>query len=280
MSGRFATRFSFEATKPGEPELAAIAAIVPCGTEVYFSMVPGQDLAQHAAVAAMARRYGLEPVPHLAARRIENKDALIDFLARVQGEANVHRALVVAGDVEPQGPFTDAPALIRSGLLQKAGITEIGVAGYPEGHPKIAGDKIDTALREKIDEAQKTGLTRHIVSQFSFAPDSIVSWLRGLRAQGISAPVKVGMAGPTRITSLLRYAKRCGVSASLTGLMSGAAMGLLGNLGPDRIIDAIDAADDLGDTRAHYFSFGGVADTARYAVAKSKEAASTEVMTA
>jgi methylenetetrahydrofolate reductase (NADPH) len=242
-------------------------------------MVPGQEMAQHAAVAALARRNGLEPVPHLAARRIVSETALRDFLSRARNTADVRRVLVVAGDVEPQGPFTDALTLIRSGLLRQFGITEIGVAGYPEGHPKIAADRLAAALRDKIAEAEKSGLNLHIVSQFSFAPQEIVAWLKALRAQGIMLPVKVGMAGPTKITALLRYARRCGVGASLTGLMSGAAIGLLGNLGPDKIIDALYAAD-LADVQAHYFSFGGVIDTARYAVAKSKEAASTETMTA
>jgi methylenetetrahydrofolate reductase (NADPH) len=277
---RFASRFSLEATRPVEQEIAALAGIVPRGTAVYLSMVPGQGLAQHAGVAALVRRNGLEPVPHLSARRIASKDELIDFLARVQGEANCRQALVVAGDVEPKGPFIDALGLIRSGLLQKANIEEIGVAGYPEGHPGIPTDKIGAALRDKLAEAGASGFRLHIVSQFSFAPDRVVAWVKSLRAQGIALPIKVGMAGPTSITALLRYARRCGVTASLTGLMSGAALGLLGNVGPDRIIDALDAAPDLGDTRAHYFSFGGVLDTARYAQAKSKEAASTSVLAA
>jgi methylenetetrahydrofolate reductase (NADPH) len=277
---RFASRFSLEATKPSEQEIAALAGLVPRGTEVYLSMVPGQDLAHHAEVAAWGRRYGLEPVPHLPARRIVSETALRDFLTQARDTADVRRALIVAGDVEPKGPFTDALALIRSGLLQQFGITDIGIAGYPEGHPKISSERIAAALRDKIAEAQKSGLTLHIVSQFSFAPNQIVAWIKGLRAQGIALPIKVGMAGPTSITALLRYARRCGVSASLTGLMSGAALSLLGNLGPDRIIDALDAEPNLGDTSAHYFSFGGVTETARYAQAKSKEAATVETAAA
>jgi methylenetetrahydrofolate reductase (NADPH) len=279
MAGHFASRFSLEATRPSEQEIAALAAIVPRGTEIYLSMVPGQDLAHHAEVAAWVRRHGLEPVPHLPARRIPGRDALIDFLARFRGEASGHRALIVAGDVEPQGPYADALALMRTGLLRKAGLTEIGIAGYPEGHPRIAADKVAAALRDKIAEAGQSGLKVHIVSQFSFAPERIAAWIGDLRAQGVALPIKVGMAGPTSITALLRYARRCGVSASLTGLMSGVALGLLGNVGPDKIIDALDTAD-RGDIRAHYFSFGGVIDTARYAVAKSKEAANTSVLAA
>jgi methylenetetrahydrofolate reductase (NADPH) len=276
----FASRFSLEATRPDEREVAALADIVPRDTEVYLSMVPGQDLKQHAEVAGWVRRHGLEPVPHLPARRIASRDALIDFLARFQGEANGRRALVVAGDVTPQGPFTDALALMRTGLLQKARILEVGIAGYPEGHPKIPAEKITASFRDKIAEAGQSGLRLHIVSQFSFAPDNIVTWIAGLRAQGITLPVKVGMAGPAGIAALLRYAKRCGVSASLTGLMSGAALGLIGNLGPDKIIDALAAASDLGDIRAHYFSFGGVSDTGRYACVKARETIPVETAAA
>jgi methylenetetrahydrofolate reductase (NADPH) len=272
-SRAFASRFSLEATKPSEQEIAALAGIVPAGTEIYLSMVPGQDLAQHAALAALVRRHGLAPVPHLAARRIESAAALADFLSRIRG--GVRRVLVVAGDVEPRGPFADALALIRGGALQDAGIAEVGVAAYPEGHPKIADEALAAALRDKIAAAEQSGLRLHIVSQFSFAPERIVDWLMRLRAQGIMLPVEVGMAGPTGIASLLRYARRCGVSASLSGLMSGAAAGLLGNVGPDRIVDALAAAGGIGDAQPHYFSFGGVIDTARYAAAKSKAASSS-----
>lgn len=278
MSGRlFGSRFSLEATKPSEREIAALAGIVALGTEIYLSMVPGQELTQHASMVALVRRHGLEPVPHLPARRIESEAALSDFLSRIRGD--VRRVLVVAGDIEPLGPFGDALALIRSGALQRAGIAEIGVAGYPEGHPNIADEALAASLRDKIAAAENDGLKLHIVSQFSFAPEKVVAWLKNLRAQGIALPVRVGMAGPTRITSLLRYAARCGVSASLSGLMSGAAAGLLGHVGPDRVVDAV-AATDVGDVQAHYFSFGGVIDTARYAAAKSSETAGARAMAA
>ncbi len=72
------------------------------------------------------------------------------------------------------------------------------------------------------------------------------------------------MAGPASVTGLLRYAKRCGVAASLRGLMSGTGTSLISHAGPDRIIEALSAAGDLG-AAPHYFSFGGTVETARYA---------------
>jgi methylenetetrahydrofolate reductase (NADPH) len=145
------------------------------------------------------------------------------------------------------------------------GIEEIGIATYPEGHPRISPSRLESALDEKLAAATAQGLRVHLVSQFSFSPERILAWLKQLRACGIAQPVKVGMAGPTSVTALLRYAKRCGVTASLRGLMSGAASSLIGHVGPDRIIDALAAATDLGDIAPHYFSFGGAVETARYA---------------
>jgi len=71
--------------------------------------------------------------------------------------------------------------------------------------------------------------------------------------------------------ALLRYAKRCGVNASLRGLASGVATSLIGHLGPDRILEALKSAQgDIGDAHPHYFSFGGPIDTARYASAAAE----------
>ena len=203
-------------------------------------------------------------------RRIRAAADLQNLLASLRGEADVRRLLVIGGDVDTAGPFADALAVIQKGRLRETGIDEIGIGGYPEGHPRIAPDRLETALDQKIAAARAAGLRVHIVSQFSFSPEHILAWLKRLRACGIAVPVKVGMAGPTSMPALLRYAKRCGVNASLRGLMSGAAAGLLGNVGPDRIIEALSLARDLGDAAPHYFSFGGAVETARYACSTSR----------
>lgn len=269
----FAGRFSLEATRPSVPEVAEVAGLLGAGGVLYLSSVPSQPLAELAATAALVRRAGLEPVVHLPARRFSSVIEFDAFLARTRGEADLRRVLVIAGDNFKAGVFTDALAVIRSGALQKAGIEEIGVAGYPEGHPIIAAADIERALHAKIAAASTTGLRLHVVSQFCFAPDAIIGWLSRLRGSGVTAPVKVGMAGPASLAALLRYAKRCGVGASLRGLMSGAASGLLGHVGPDRILAALATGGALGDIAPHYFSFGGVMATARYAHGKAAELA-------
>src|SRR5690242_10163120 len=261
----FARRFSIEATRPGAAEIEALAGILPAGTEVYFTAVPTVGPQEIVTAAANLRRSGLEPVVHIAARRQASATDLQSLLASLNGEALVRRLLVIGGDVEAAGPFADALAVIQKGRLREAGIDEIGIGAYPEGHPRIPPGRLEAAMDEKIAAATALGLRVKIVSQFSFSPERVLTWLRQLRGCGIAVPVQVGMAGPTSVPALLRYAKRCGVAASLRGLVSGMAASLIGHVGPDRIIEALAAAEGLGDIAPHYFSFGGTVETARYA---------------
>ena len=270
MPGSFTSSFSIEATRPNVGEIAQVADILPRATPVYFSAVPTLTPAEIVTAATALRTAGLEPVIHIAARRVASASALQDLFARLRGEADVRRLLVIGGDIEAAGPFTDALAVIQKGGLRAAGFEEIGIGAYPEGHPRIPPGRLEAALDEKIASAAAQGLRVHIVSQFSFSAERIIAWLKQLRAGGIANPVKIGLAGPTSVTALLRYAKRCGVNASLRGLMSGAAAALVGNVGPDRILAALATVrSELGDVHPHYFSFGGLVDTARYAREKA-----------
>lgn len=261
----FAQQFSIETTRPSGEEIAALAEILPRATHVYFSAVPTIPPRDIVAAASAVRHSGLEPVVHIAARRFAAAGDLQDLLARLHGEADVRRLLVIGGDIEGTGAFADALAVIQKGRLREAGIEEIGIAAYPEGHPRIASGRLEAALDEKIAAAAAQGLRVHIVSQFSFSPERILAWLKQLRAGGIARPVKVGMAGPTSVPALIRYARRCGVASSLRGLVSGAGAGLVGHAGPDRILATLRAAEGLGDCMPHYFSFGSTVETARYA---------------
>jgi methylenetetrahydrofolate reductase (NADH) len=260
-----ARRFSLEATRPGASEIAALAEILAPGTPLYLTAVPTQDTRELVRTAAALRKTGMEPVAHIAARRFASADALKELLAGLRDEADMRRLLLIGGDIDTPGAFADALAVIQKGGLRAAGIEEIGIGAYPEGHPRIPPGRLEAALDEKIAAATAQGLRIHIVSQFSFSPERILAWLRQLRACGISKPVKVGMAGPTSVPALLRYARRCGVAASLRGMASGVASGLVGHVGPDRIIETLSATDGLGDVALHYFSFGGTLETARYA---------------
>jgi methylenetetrahydrofolate reductase (NADPH) len=264
---------SLEATRPAAQDIDALKAAVPPGTHIYLSAVPTRPQEDVVEQAARVQAAGLEPVPHLAVRNFASTEALARFLDRLTGEAGVRRLLVIAGDrAEPAGPFHGALEAIDSGLISRRGIVEIGISGYPDGHPRIADHELDRLLTAKLQAAEQTGLKVNIVTQFCLETAPILGWLRRLRDHGIDLPVRIGLAGPTSLTALMRYARRCGVRASTQGLTRNAGLikHLLGAAAPDAIIRAlIDANRDgeLGDIAPHLFSFGGIGATARWAAA-------------
>lgn len=268
----FARGWSIEATAPSAAEIASLATIVPAGTEVYLTAVPTRDPFGQVEAAVRLRRAGLSPVPHVAVRHFSTAAALDGFLARMAGEAGVDRILVIAGDRDPPaGAFRSATEAIDSGLMRH-GLREIGIAGYPDGHPRMSQNELDRVLAEKIDIATQIGLSVYIVTQFCFEPEPIASWIGRLRDFGVENPVRIGLAGPTSVATLLRYAGRCGVRASAQALarQAGLARQMFGRSAPDRLVRALAAARagaHLGEVAPHFFSFGGIVATARWAAA-------------
>ena len=191
-----------------------------------------------------------------------------DHLRKLIDGAGVKRALVIAGDREqPEGTLSDALAAIRSGALQRLGITEIGISGYPDGHPRIADAALEQALTDKLKAAADAGLGVRIVTQFTMSTDPIVELVTKLRQRGIDNPVSIGLAGPTSMTTLLRFARICGVKASTRGLMSniGLVKNMIGASTADPIVRALaELEDKLGNIHPHFFSFGGLPATARW----------------
>ena len=142
-----------------------IAELLPSGTRVYVNHLPRHSLDDTLRGLLAVQRAGLEPVPHIAARRVGSHAELQRFLRRAVDEAGVTKALVLGGDLDkPEGPFADAAQLLRDGGLKQAGIAEIGLAGYPEGHPRIASSVLASALQEKLGLARTLGLGAWVVS--------------------------------------------------------------------------------------------------------------------
>ena len=266
-------RFSFETTRPTTAELMALHGIVPPETPMYFSAVPGRAHDELAEAAVAASKAGFEAVPHIAARSFPSREALDNLLARLATEAGVRRVLVIGGDYDrPRGPYSAAIDVIESGILTQHGIVEIGVAGYPDGHPRVSDYELTRALGAKMEAAESIGLRVSIVTQFGFDAAPIINWLERLRNDGFDQPVLVGMAGPTSPSALLRYARRCGVRASSQGLArhAGLAKHLFGGVAPDAIVRPLavaNAAGSLGRIVPHLYSFGGLAASARWTAA-------------
>jgi len=256
---------SLELSTRDPSEIDACADLLEPGTAVYISMPPGQTYHGTVALAARLRHAGFCPVPHVAARRIASHDALDEYLASAVAEGGVDSALVIAGDNErTSGPFDSSLALLETGLFQHHGIRRVGVAGYPEGHPRIAALALDTALAAKKNLARRIGLDLQLVTQFCFEADPILAWVAKIRDHGL--PVRVGLAGPASLPRLLRYAALCGIGNSVRALKARpqAITRLLVEAGPEVALREIAGQAATPIAGVHFFCFGGLVRTARW----------------
>jgi len=249
--------------------LGEVAALLPKDTCVYIPSLPGLPLSRTLEMVAALRAAGLDPVPHVSARRILDRAEFESFLKEATTKYAVHRVLVIGGD-EPKakGPFNDSLEVLRSGMLAEAGIREIGVSGYPEGHPRISQQELEKAFSEKLRMADQQGLGLYVVTQFSFSPQRIVEFCAQLARSAPSVSVYVGIAGPSDPAALLRYAQRCGVSTSLRALRNlgtGIAR-LVVHTDPQEQVAALGSylqGREIGNVvGVHLYSFGGAVRTA------------------
>ena len=266
---RLAETASFEMSVREAEDLERTGPVLPPGTEVTITWLPKDETGGRVATVARLRALGLEPVPHLAARYLASEQDLGDLLARLRGEADVRKVFVIAGDLsEPRGAFGSALDLLKSEAFARSGIKAWGVASYPEGHPKIADELLAQAFRDKLEWAAQSGAEVFAVTQLCFDAPPILQHLARLRRQGHDLPIRVGLAGPASLTTLMKFAARCGVGASARAIASrGASLArLIVEAGPDPVIR--DLATTLGSESEpvglHFFPFGGFARTVRW----------------
>ncbi len=261
---------SLEAVMPGAGEVHEAASALPTGSSIYLTDLPNRPDDKFVQVATGIFMRGLRPVPHIAARNVSSKKNLGDLLARLSSSAGVTKIMLIGGDrAKNAGPFEHAIDVIESGTLEAHGITEIGIAAYPEGHPRISEDVLRASLRDKLEAAERAGLKAHLVTQFSFDAWPVVTWLRALRASGIHNQVRIGMAGPASIPSLLKFAQRCGVRASSKGFARHASSigKMLMRATPAEMVTELAeaaASENLGEIAAHFYSFGGLPQAAKW----------------
>jgi methylenetetrahydrofolate reductase (NADH) len=249
----------------------AIAAVLPAGTPVYVNHLPRHSLAASLASLIAVREAGLEPVPHVAARRILNRAEVDSFLGQAVSKAGVRKVLLIGGDEPaPLGPYPDAGTVLREGILPACGVREVGIASHPEGNPRIPLAILERAFDEKLAIASAQGLGAYVVTQFSFSPARILEHCTSLARRAPGVPVYVGLAGPTSAGTLLRFAQRCGVSASLRALRDQgmAAVNLVTHTDPGDQLAALAryCVSHPGGSvvGVHVFSFGGAATAAAW----------------
>jgi methylenetetrahydrofolate reductase (NADPH) len=262
----FGRNTSTEISPHDEPKLESLVGVLPAGTTVYVAHTPKAQMFDVMRVAAKVQSLGFRASPHCVARRIPSEAMLREGLKQAR-DAGIEQVLLVAGDLTPPaGPFTSTLELLDTGAITDAGITHVGVAGHPEGHPAVDSETLWKALAYKQAFAQRTGVKVHIATQFSFNPGAVAEWDHQLEAHGISLPVHLGIA------KLLKFAAMCGIGASLGSLwknlgnMTKLATGMA--MAPDEMLLAV-VANGAGSpssriVQPHYYAFGGVMETAQW----------------
>ncbi len=274
------SEFSIEVMPRTAAKIEDFRALMPQGTRVYVAHIDGAT--DEAEIAATVRRLaddGFEPMPHVPARGIERREALDRRLA-LYADAGATGALAIAGGLAmARGPFADTMAMLETGLFDARGFTRIHVAGHPEGNADIdpaGGETVAmAALRAKAAFRTETDATMAIVTQFVFEAEPVIAWAARLREAGIALPVHVGVAGPAKLQTLIKFAMACGVGPSLRVLQRRAAdlTKLVMPFEPTEVLAAL-AAEKAANPAfqveaAHIFPLGGIAPAAGYATAGS-----------
>lgn len=264
--------FSLEITGKDEAAIAEAAANIPAGTRINVTFLGNEEPGQRVQTARAVLDAGFVPVPHLAARRIKSLEEFEGILRELQEAGVSDHVFFIAGDpATPEGPFADAAALIKAVHLADYGVREVGISGYPEGHPDIPNDVLWASFDEKVAALREQGLGTVVLTQFGFDADAVAECVGEVRAHGYDGLIRVGTPGPAGVKRLLRYASRFGIasSAGIVRKYGFSLTNLMGTAGPDKFIrslqDAVDANPALGALALHFYTFGGLNATAQWA---------------
>lgn len=262
------SEYSVEVTPASAAKVDDFSAHLAPGTSVNVTFLSGSDIADTIAICARLRREGFNPVPHIAARSLENTAHLERYLDGLATEAKIDEALVIGGGVDrPIGPFATSMQVLDSGLLERYGITKIGVAGHPEGSPDISETETRDALARKNAWARDNDAEVYIETQFCFEADKIVAWERQIRADGNVLPIHIGLPGLMTLKRLLKFAQMSGVGPSIRVLtrQTRNIAKLLIVQEPDLVVaelaEAVASDSDSLLRGVHFYPFGGLAET-------------------
>ncbi len=265
----FLDGFSLEVTPRAALKIDNFADLIPKGTLIYIAHIEGTPIEDMTSTAKKINEQGFKPMPHFPARIIKDKNVLQDWISRYQNEADVKNALLIAGGAnKPYGDYDSSIQLIESELFDKANFQNLHIAGHPEGSTDIDPDgttkNVDEALSWKNEFSKRTDASMAVTTQFSFDSKTVIDWANKIKQSGIDIPIHIGIAGPAKLQTLLRYSLECGVGASIKIIQKRALdlTKLLLPYKPTTIISELAnfKADnpDFNIEKVHFFPLGGV----------------------
>ena len=271
----FLNGYSIEVTPNAAAKIENFAEVLPVNTRIYIAHIEGTPFDEMLTTAKKITNEGFIPMPHFPARIIEDKDMLESWLSQYSGEANVKEALLIAGgSKEPAGVYDSSIQIIETELFDKYSFKRLHVAGHPEGNKDIDKDSTHTnvnkALSWKNEYAKRTDAQIAIATQFCFDSGAIIQWANSLTDMNIDLPVHIGIAGPAKLQTLIRYSIECGVGASMKVLQKRAKdiTKLLLPYEPTSVISELaeykSQNPDFNIEQVHFFPLGGTKTTANW----------------
>ena len=270
----FLQGFSIEVMPRTAEKIDDFRALLPEGTRVYIAHIEGTPIEDMVATAARLRAEGFPVMPHFPARIIRDKATLTDWVSRY-ADIGVDQALLLAGGVAtPHGDFENSMQLLETGVFDAHGFMRLHVAGHPEGNKDIDPDGSDRAVSEALHWKnafqERTDATMAIATQFVFEAAPVIAWADRLKAEGITLPIHIGIAGPAKLQTLIKFAMTCGVGPSVRVLTRRAAdlsklmlpftpAGILTDLADHKA-----AHPDFNIEAVHVFPLGGITKSAEF----------------
>jgi len=220
---------------------------LPPVKDVYITLLPGGDYKETSQKASDLLKKGFNPIPHFPARSISNENQLKDYVFRCK-DSGVKQALVIGGSRDPVGDFDSSIQLLETGYFEQM---KIGIAGHPEGSPDISDSRLEKAMIDKKPYAD------YIVTQWLLDPKLIIDFISKQ-----TVPVHVGITGPLKITSLIKFANIVGAKNSINFLKSNfsKALDLLKPKDPNDLIGKVKSHTDF----FHIYTFGGLKETNKW----------------
>ena len=268
----FISGYSIEVIPRSAVKIESFAEVLPKDTRVYIAHIQNEDIEAMIATAKRLNDEGFTVMPHIPARMIKNKAMLHDWISMYQNEAGVDEALLLAGgSTKPIGSLDSSIQLIESGLFDKAGFKRLHIAGHPEGCKDIDPDggiqNVSEALSWKQEFSKRTDASMAIATQFCFEADVVKQWADNIKKDGIDIPIHIGIAGPAKLQTLLKFSVECGIGASMKVLTKRAKdlTKLLLPYEPTKILQ--DLSDykskdpNLNIEKVHFFPIGGIKKT-------------------
>ena len=271
----FLNNFSIEVTPRAVAKIENLHELIPSGTLVYIAHIEGTPIEEMVKTAKKINEQGYATMPHFPARIIKDKKTLKDWISKYQNEANVKGALLLGGGVnKPYGEYDSSIQLIESELFDLAGFEKLYIAGHPEGIKDIDPDgstkNIDQALLWKNEYKNRTDADMAITTQFCFDSKTVINWANDIKNKGVDIPIHIGIAGPAKLQTLLRYSIECGVGASIKILQKRALdlTKLLLPYKPTKILDELAIYKfnnpDFNIEKVHFFPLGGVKQVSKF----------------